>query len=219
MAVVKESGHTEATNDRAALTTMQRICTMADRADITPELCRQLLRYDPDTGRLFWKDRSSDLFAESKNRWGGVHSAEARAKTWNTRYAGTEAFTASSIDDYLRGALLGKSYLAHRVVWAIVYGAWPESEVDHVNMDRADNRMANLRAADHSENNRNRSVQSNNTSGLKCVSWHKGAGKWRAQIVLHGKPRHIGLFATSDEAYAAYRAAVGDMHGEYARTA
>jgi hypothetical protein len=86
-------------------------------------------------------------------------------------------------------------------------------------MDRTDNRIANLRAADHSENNRNRSVQSNNTSGRKCVSWHKGAEKWRAHIVLHGKQRHLGLFASADEAYAAYLAAVDEMHGEYARIA
>jgi hypothetical protein len=192
---------------------------MADRPDITPEICRQLLRYEPETGKLFWRERGSEWFSESKNRWGGVHSAASRAQTWNARYAGTEAFTASGDDGYLRGAILGKSQLAHRIVWAVAYGVWPSNEVDHVNMDRADNRISNLREADHSENNRNRSVQSNNTSGRKCVSWHKRAGKWRAHIVLHGKQRHLGLFATADEAYAAYLAAVEEMHGVYARTA
>lgn len=190
---------------------------MADRADITPELCRQLLRYEPETGRLFWEQRGPEWFAAAKGRWGGVQSAESQAKTWNTRYAGKQAFTAYGDDGYLRGAILGKSHLAHRVAWAIFYGTWPMREVDHVNMDRTDNCIRNLRAADHSENNRNRSKQSNNTSGLKGVSWHKQAAKWRAHIVLDGRQRHLGLFSTAEDAYAAYVRAAQNLHGEYAR--
>lgn len=192
---------------------------MATKASITPEICRQLLRYDPRTGKMYWRARDVSWFSDSKGRWGGVHPASAQSQTWNSRYAETEAFTASGEDRYLRGALLDKSFLAHRVVWAVLYGEWPDNEIDHINMDRSDNREANLRTANHSENNFNRSVQSNNTSGLKGVSWHKKGQKWRAHIALHGKQRHLGLFSTSDEAYQAYLSAVKDMHGEFARIA
>lgn len=191
---------------------------MATRSDITPELCRQLLRYGPETGKLFWRQRGPEWFAAAKGRWGGVHTPEAQAKTWNTRYSGAEAFTASGDDEYYRGAILGKSHLAHRVVWAVYYGVWPADEVDHINMCRSDNRIANLRSADHSENNRNRSLQSNSASGYKGVSWHKAAGKWRAHIVLHGKQKHLGLFLTIDAAFAAYQSAASEMHGDFART-
>lgn len=94
-----------------------------------------------------------------------------------------------------------------------VLTGWPL--VDHANGNGLDNRRANLRPATNAENQRNRPVQANNTSGFKGVGLHRG--KWRAQIKLDGKRRHLGYFATPDEAGRAYDDAARELHGEFAR--
>lgn len=95
---------------RPPLTTMQGICTMATRADITPELLRQLLRYEPETGKLFWRLRSREYF-----------STENRFLSWNALYAGKEALTADTGAGYRHGAVLCHLFKAHRVVGDIAY--------------------------------------------------------------------------------------------------
>ncbi|MBT0780540.1 HNH endonuclease [Paracoccus sp. pheM1] len=180
---------------------------------IAPAILRQLLRYDAQTGKLFWRQRGSEWFKQSPRR-----SRQHACANWNSRYAGSEAFTAMGDDGYLRGRVLGTAYLAHRVIWALETGEWPQEQIDHSNGDRADNRRENLREATPSENTRNRSVQSNSKSGVKGVSWEKRRGKWRSTIKLHGKQTHLGQFDTIEAARAAYDAAVYDVHGKFARS-
>lgn len=91
---------------------------------------------------------------------------------------------------------------------------WPL--VDHINGNSLDNRRANLRPATNAENMRNRRRQRNNTSGFKGVSFHKAMGKWRAQISLEGRRRHLSYHATVDDAARAYDVAALDLHGEFA---
>lgn len=114
-----------------------------------------------------------------------------------------------SIDD--------RDYLAHRLAWLYVHGKWPPHQLDHINMDRADNRMCNLRQADNAENNCNRPLQSNNTSGFKGVSFHKQTRKWKASLKVRGKDIHLGLFDEAEAAAAAYRLAAQKHFGEFAR--
>lgn len=90
-------------------------------------------------------------------------------------------------------------------------------EVDHINLDKLDNRRSNLRLATASQNQRNRVAYANNTSGYKGVVWHSGAKKWRARIVCGGKKHSLGLYATKELAHEAYCNAAKQMHGDFAR--
>jgi hypothetical protein len=90
-------------------------------------------------------------------------------------------------------------------------------EIDHIDGDGLNNRRANLRAATHGQNQRNRGAQSNNSSGFKGVSWDKPTGKWRAQIEVNGKNKHLGRYNTPEAAHAAYCKASDVLHGEFGR--
>jgi hypothetical protein len=110
----------------------------------------------------------------------------------------------------------GMRLRASHVAWFLAHGEWPAAEVDHKNLDRDDNRLANLRLATRAQNGANRSRQKNNTSGFKGVSRH-GGGRWRATIKSDRQQRFLGAFDTPEEAHAAYVAAASDLHGEFAR--
>jgi hypothetical protein len=164
---------------------------MANATLPTPEVLCQLLRYEPETGKLFWKRRSDDMFPAA---W--------RAARWNERYAETEAFTAIVLG-YRKGSFDGKQTYAHRVVWAITHGEWPEGHIDHINGNRADNRLANLRVVSNAENGKNQKFRKNNTSGVVGVSWDKRRGLWFAHICSGRKLVNLGRFKTMAEAVQA----------------
>lgn len=109
-----------------------------------------------------------------------------------------------------------KFYLAHRVAWLFAYGEWPNGVIDHINLDRADNRIANLRVATVSQNSANCAVR---RTGLKGVCFSAKAGRFRAQIKCGGKNHYLGSFDTEADAHAAYLAAAQRLHGEFARAA
>lgn len=157
-------------------------------ADVT---LGELLAYDSETGVLTWRGRPRELFVKRR--------AWAR---WNTCFAGKDALATPTIGGYRHGRIFYKQYKAHRVIWALVYGEWPE-EVDHINGVRADNRLANLRAVTRSENMRNKKRHRNNTSGVVGVSWDEPDAKWRVQIQAEGCRIHLGLFSDFNAAVAA----------------
>lgn len=163
------------------------------------ELLRKLLRYEPETGKLFWKERSVDMFSDGKQ------TAEHNCASWNEKYAGKEAFTAGD-RGYKQGLILGRNYKAHRVIWALVNGEWPDN-IDHINGIRDDNRIDNLRSVSQAENNRNAKRRSNNTSGVCGVHWYKRGNKWVAQIRADGNIKHLGYFTDFDDAVAARKEA------------
>lgn len=107
--------------------------------------------------------------------------------------------------------------LAHRLVWRIVYGEWPAGQIDHINGDRADNRIENLRLATQAENQQNRRIPGRrNKSGFLGVSWDRVVGMWHAQIAKDGICYPIGWFETPEEAHAAYLKAKMKLHPFYA---
>lgn len=167
---------------------------MAKRSDITPELCRQLLRYEAETGRLFWKERPAEMFPDQR-----------AANTWNTRYAGTEAFTTVShrLRDHYSGRIFDMNFPAARVVWAIVHGEWPKEQVDHIDGDGLNNRIENLRDVPNRINLRNCWRASNNTSGVTGVSWNTLRKKWEAYIKVDGLRCSLGMWNTVEQAKAA----------------
>ncbi|WP_306127946.1 HNH endonuclease signature motif containing protein [Roseovarius sp. MMSF_3350] len=165
---------------------------MAARPLPTPEELRQLLRYEPETGKLFWLHRPKEMFP-----------CEGSYKTWNSRFAGNEAFTASVDPGYRYGTINGGKFFAHRVAYAIYHGKWPENHTDHINGDPSDNRIANLRDVSQSGNMRNSRKQSNNSSGHTGVYWFARDKKWRALGYVSGRQIYLGLFDSIEDAIAA----------------
>ena len=174
---------------------------MSDKELPSPELLRQLLHYEPETGELFWVERPSGMFPNIR-----------AAKAWNSRFSNKAALIGTDTHGYRRGEIFGRGYLAHRVIWAYQTEAWPTEQVDHINGDRLDNRWSNLRAATLTENMRNRRRERTSTSEYLGVCWDSSAAKWRAQI----GSRYIGSFVCEIEAAKAYDAAAIHVYGEFA---
>ena len=152
------------------------------------ETLRQLLDYDPDTGILTWRPRPVEMF----------HNHDKRiCATWNTRYAGKEALGHVHPEGYKTGALQGTYFKAHRIIWKLVHGADPKWQIDHINGDRSDNRIANLRDVTGYENQQNAGVRCDNKSGAPGVFQRKN-GKF--SIFIQGK--HCGSADTLEDAIA-----------------
>lgn len=173
---------------------------------LAPERLNEVLRYDPESGKLFWRDRGREFF-----------ETQRAFSTWNARYAGLEAFT-SVKEGYRIGTVFGVKMRAHRVIWAMLHGEWPEADIDHANGDRSDNRLCNLRNATRSENNMNTGIRSDNSSGYKGVSFYRPTGKWMACIRVSGKSKYLGYFGSPEAAHSAYMVAARQSYGNYARS-
>jgi hypothetical protein len=168
--------------------------------EITADIIRLLIDYDPETGKLFWRARPASMFPTLRACY-----------SWNGRYAGKEAFTAQTAQGYLKGALFNRTFRAHRVAFAAFHGRWPD-EVDHINGNGMDNRIDNLREVSRLENAKNLPMQRKNTSGHIGVHWHKSARKWVASIGVSGRVLHLGCFASIEQAVQAREAAAVE-HG------
>lgn len=111
-----------------------------------------------------------------------------------------------------------KFYFVHRIVFLLVHGYLP-AELDHINGDRSDNRVGNLRPATSQQNKQNKAVSSANRSGLKGVSWDTKANRWRASAshMVEGKKRkvYLGLYHDMQDAHAAYVAFAKPAHGDF----
>lgn len=169
---------------------------MAESALPSPELLRQLLAYDPSSGNLVWRERKPHHF---KNPL--YHAF------WNRKNAGNRA-DYLALDrrrerNWMEVLILDKKYRAHRVIWAIHYGVWPEHQIDHINGDCADNRISNLRDVPDIVNKHNMPLTRRNRSGVIGVFFTNEPGRskpWIARIRVNGKTIHIGAFKTKDEA-------------------
>jgi hypothetical protein len=151
------------------------------------DVLRQLLRYELETGKLFWKCRPREMF-----------SSDRIYKSWNSRLAGKEALTSIDNYGYRFGTVAGRSIRAHLVVWKLVHGDVPSGVVDHINRDKLDNRISNLRDIPKRENHLNCRKSKNNTSGVTGVFMCKR--RWQASIVVNYKTIYLGRFDTVEEA-------------------
>jgi hypothetical protein len=125
--------------------------------------------------------------------------------------------TCTNKKGYGRITLDRRSYQLHRLAWFYVHAEWPPRLIDHRDLNKTNNRIANLRVATNSQNTANQPLGNKNTSGFKGVVWHKS--KWQAQITANGKTRYLGLFIDPAAAHAAYVAAAKEAFGEFARAA
>jgi hypothetical protein len=112
---------------------------------------------------------------------------------------------------------MGRLDLAHRLMWLYYHGEWPDSDIDHINGNRDDNRISNLRLATRSQNNVNSIVPKNNTSGYKGAYFDKRRGLWYAEIWVYKRKVFLGSYQTSAEAGAAYNAACLLHYGQFAK--
>lgn len=157
---------------------------------------RELIAYDACTGKLTWLPRDL-MFCKNDHQ----------ANAWNAKHAGTEAGVATDTHGYKAITVFNKRYLVHRLIWAIHYGVWPSGQIDHINGDRSDNRIENLRDVSQSQNQKNAKRRSDNKSGVPGVSWHARYAKWQAAISNDGKRKCLGYFKNLDEAVQIRRAA------------
>jgi hypothetical protein len=159
---------------------------------ITQNELKQKITYCPSTGLFEW--------IKSTNKGRKANSVPTKV----------------SPHGYYRIHLNSERYYAHRLAWFYINGDWPLGHIDHINGDKLDNRMANLRVASNRENCLNSKTRKNNTSGYKGVSFMKRDGTWTARISANGKYKHLGYFKTAEEAHAAYCSAAIQYHGEFA---
>ena len=116
---------------------------------------------------------------------------------------------------YRRVRLAGNPMTAHRVAWFLYHGEQPPKYIDHINGDRTDNRIENLRKACHHTNLANAKISSRNKTGVKGVSWNKSGGKWMAKVDFKGTSYVAGYFDDIDEAEQAARSLRQSIHGEF----
>lgn len=148
---------------------------------LSPKYLNQRLRYDPDSGKLYWKN----------------HFLSAR-------YVGEEAFTTYNKEGYLTGKIDGDRYLAHRVIWLMYWGILlDEWQIDHENHRRDDNRMSNLNVTDSTGQRRNQSLRPDSFSGVIGVYWVNERQKWVATIKHKGKTINLGRYDDIKEAIEA----------------
>ena len=146
---------------------------------LTQELLRHLLDYNPDTGVLTWRAKPSQVVKIGQQ-------------------AGTRR-----TDGYLALQINKQKMYAHRVIWLHVHGVWPQEEIDHINRNRADNRLVNLRAATRLENSHNTGKPATNTSGHKGVTFHHRNKQWQVQLSANNKTFYVGQFAQLTDAVQA----------------
>jgi hypothetical protein len=145
------------------------------------------LRYDHETGLLYWRVR------------------QGRAR------AGDMAGNIGS-NGHRRVGLLGRYFQAHRIVWLLVHGAWPPFIVDHEDRDGLNNRIGNLRPATKSLNAQNSVSRSDSRTGLRGVGWSNVRKKYRARICVDQKRLTIGYFDDPTEAHRAYLETQAALH-------
>ena len=162
--------------------------------ELTVDLLNHLFEYDKETGNLIWKIKPSRR---------GHHVK-----------AGDIAGTLKS-HGYICVGINYNSYRAHRLIFLMHKGYLPKT-IDHINGDKLDNRIENLRAATVGQNQHNRKTNANNTSGYKGVSWNKALKKWTARITLERKTINLGYFANVEEAAEVVRKAREELHGDFA---
>jgi hypothetical protein len=156
---------------------------------ISPETLRKLLFYNSETGVLIWRERAMNALLN------GIIT-----KAWNTKYSGKSASYLNR-RGYKALRVLGVNLLAHRVCFAIYYGRWPSGHIDHIDGDKVNNAITNLREVSDLQNARNAKLRSDNRYGCPGLTLTKYG--WAVQIGGSKNRQHIGTFKLKEEAIRA----------------
>lgn len=143
---------------------------------ITQERLKELFHFCPDTG----------LFT--------------RITTTSNRSKAGSIAGSKGVSGYLQININHKIYKSHRLAWLYVYGVLPSLQIDHIDHDRANNIITNLRLVTHQENSKNQKIRSTNSSGFTGVFWYKRHNKWLASIKVNGKAKYLGLYKALSDA-------------------
>lgn len=161
---------------------------------VSAAILQEAVSYDAATGKFVWRERPVAHFPDGKP------TPERRAAMWNGKYAGKPAFTSNDPRGYLRGAVRGMNVYAHRAAFACVHGRWPDGEIDHINRDKSDNRIENLREVSHRQNRLNAADCDRASKGIRR---NRKGDKWWLQIKIYGRAQHVGTFICLGDAFKA----------------
>jgi hypothetical protein len=140
-----------------------------------------------------------------------------RIAATGTRSVVGKVYSTANSHGYICISIHDRKLPAHRLAWLYVHGEWPTLQVDHINGNRADNRIENLRLASAEQNQRNRRFGGDTSSGVKGVNWSRSNNKWVAKCWTNGRQVHIGYFADITAAKAAVTEFRERHHGDFAR--
>jgi len=159
---------------------------------LTQERLKFRLNYDPLTGLFSWKTKGHPC---SKIKIDGILGCV-------------------NVHGYIQVKLDNKHYLVHRLAWLYVYGKFPDGQIDHIDHNKTNNRIKNLRDVSHSLNQQNILFAPKNKKHSKLLGacFHKQTGKFRARIRTNGIQKHLGAFDTAQEAHQAYLDAKRKLH-------
>lgn len=160
---------------------------------LTQDILKDKLLYDEHTGIFTW-----------------LKSDTKRIKTGSIA-----GFT--DVRGYVSIHISKKLYYAHRLAWLYKYGNMPKQNIDHINGNRNDNRIENLREASQQQNVMNVGARKRNTSGYKGVSFSKVANKWEARFTYNKKTNYLGLFLTAELARDAYILEINKLNDKFIR--
>ena len=155
---------------------------------------KALIRYDEHTGHFYWRVTRG---------WRCI--AETRAGSIGKQ-------------GYIQIKIFGTYYKGHRLAWAFKTGKHPRHDVEHRNLNKANNEWKNLRKTDDFKNQANTPLRADSTTGFKSVCFRKDSKKYRARIQKKNKRIALGSFNTAEEAHAAYAKAAKKLFGDFART-
>lgn len=154
---------------------------------------RECFEYDPMSGVAIWLERPIDHFDSYR-----------AYRMWNGKFAFGRVGNLHKITGYYHTSLNGEQYTVHRLVWKWWYGTDP-LEIDHIDRNRINNSIINLKNVTNYENTQNRTLSSNNTSGYPGVTYDYNSYKWVARAYYKGKRIALGYHNTIEEAIAAIK--------------
>ena len=160
------------------------------RQELTQQRLHSLIRYDPQTGLMYWRETRRGVVA------GLAGHRDGRG--------------------YLSIVIDRQRHYVHRLAFLYTLGYLPTEQVDHVDRDKSNNRWSNLREATCTQNRTNTGLKSSNTSGYIGVTWSKQHRRWQARIRAGGRRIYLGSFRTAEAASAARERAAKEFHKEFA---
>ena len=166
------------------------------------DFLKQNIFYDSVAEILIWKEN------------------HLKSPQWNARYSNKKVGFHKSDKGYhyIKINYNGKRYIIaeHRVIWALSKNQWPEHTIDHIDNNKSNNKMKNLRSATVAENNKNKPSTKNSTSKYKGITWKSKENKWYVAVRVYGKSKHLGIFYDEVDAAIAYNQAAKKYHGDFA---